>query len=223
MMSVVPSDTANATKTFRLWRARNGQSRRSQLVFLSSRARRGGAPRARRSERRSSRPAASAVSAPDTAVGSSMRASTSSSRARITPRRRTALHDRRAVTVSVVTRRSSRAVARSTSPRSTSVSTVAETVGLASASWPARSAGPVGTAADHGQEPVLRKGQRGLELATRTFEQPGEAGQGQEVVVHTGSVPNSSWSYLCKKFVMSAVPATTVTRQAGIHCGVTDP
>ena len=61
-----------------------------------------------------------------------------------------------------------------TSPRSTSVSMVADTVGLVSASWPASQAGPLRAAGDHGQQPVLGQG----ESRCRTARASGPAGRG---------------------------------------------
>ena len=55
------------------------------------------------------------------------------------------------------------------------------------------------------------------------LEQPGQAGEGEQVVVHAGSVPNGSWSYSCKMSVRISRNPVTVSRQAGIHCGVTNP
>ena len=109
------------------------------------------------------------------------------------PRRPRAPADRSAVTVSVVTRRSACEVARSTRPRSTSVSTVADTVGLVSAScparWLARSVPP----------PIIARSRYcarvsgGWSSPHAALEQAGPVGRAvRSVVVHTGSVPNSS-------------------------------
>ena len=137
-MSVVPSDTAEGDEDLPLvaGEERPEPAEPAAVHVPAVAARRA----ARRSERRSSRPArqrgerarhrGGIVDAGEHVV---------EPRAHRALRRRTAPRDRPAVMVSVVTRRSSSTVARSTSPRATSVSTVAETVGLASASWPARS------------------------------------------------------------------------------------
>jgi len=46
-------------------------------------------------------------------------------------------------------------------------------------------AGPLGAAGDHGQQPVLRQGEARAGLTgAGSFEEPGDAGEGQHVTVH---------------------------------------
>ena len=118
-----------------------------------------------------------------------------------------------------------------TSPRSTRVSTVAEIVGLVEREAAGDLAGPVGAVADHRQEPVLGQGHGRVEIGAGPLEQAGQAGEGEHVAVPRSpaaiSIPEvyrtvRDASYV-RNFVRVRWMAATVIKQAGIHCGVTDP
>ena len=187
VMSVVPSDTPNAAKTFRLWRARNGQSRRIQLVVTRSACAAPVRPR-RCAARRSSSACVERGERLGDARGSSTWASTSSSGRASRPLRPASCSRPSVVTVSVVTRRSSSYVgALDEAPFHQRVDGRRHR-GLGQREAAGEVAGAVGAAGDHGEEPVLGEGQRGVELPARALEQPGQPGEGEEVGVSTPEV-----------------------------------
>ena len=79
---------------------------------------------------------------------------------------------------------------------------------------------PLGAAGDHGEEAVLGQG----DVGAGPLEHPGQPGEGEHVVVHESEVYQT---VRATNYVRSASDSgperVTSARQAGIHCGVTDP
>ena len=81
-------------------------------------------------------------------------------------------------------------------------------------------AGPLGAVGDHGQQPVLGQGQ----LGARPFEQAGQAGEGEHGGIHDRKYTEQFVTPTYVRKLSGEGPGQVAfSRQAGIHCGVTDP